>query len=84
MLATTARTTLQIPSLSLTEESLTQKRCGCCRKKLTLTDDSCGKCRIRYCGTHRLPEAHSCGHDYRAEKVRLPRVVADKMGDARI
>jgi predicted nucleic acid binding AN1-type Zn finger protein len=55
------------------------KRCATCRKKLTLTDLSCGKCQSRFCSTHRLPEDHACSHNYRQEKVKLERVVADKL-----
>lgn len=61
-----------------------QKRCGCCTKKLTLTDFDCPKCKARFCGTHRLPELHACPHDFRKEgQAQLaaanPRVVADKV-----
>jgi predicted nucleic acid binding AN1-type Zn finger protein len=37
-----------------------KKSCACCSKKLTLTDFACGKCQIRYCAVHRLPEEHAC------------------------
>jgi predicted nucleic acid binding AN1-type Zn finger protein len=62
----------------------TQKRCTCCPKKLTLTDFECGKCKRRHCGSHRLPEQHDCGHDFRAEGARQlaaanPVVVAAKV-----
>lgn len=61
-----------------------QKRCGCCTKKLTLTDFDCPKCKARFCGAHRLPELHACPHDFRKEgQAQLaaanPRVVADKI-----
>lgn len=61
-----------------------QKRCVCCAKKLTLSDFACGKCKHRYCATHRLPEQHSCGHDFRAEGARQlaaanPAVIAAKV-----
>jgi hypothetical protein len=60
------------------------KRCGCCRKKLTLSDFDCGKCKTRFCSLHRLPEQHSCGHDFTAEgkkllEKQLTKVVADKL-----
>jgi hypothetical protein len=41
-------------------------RCACCRKKLALTDFACGKCTVRHCALHRLPEQHACSHDYQA------------------
>jgi predicted nucleic acid binding AN1-type Zn finger protein len=77
------------PPLALKESqaatsSTSQKRCVCCPKKLTLTDFACGKCKHRFCSTHRLPEQHSCGHDFRAEGARQlaaanPVVVAAKV-----
>lgn len=61
-----------------------ENRCFCCSKKLALSDFACGKCNIRYCGKHRLPELHQCGHDFRAAgaeqlKQQLTRVVANKI-----
>jgi hypothetical protein len=61
-----------------------QKRCTCCRKKLTLTDMDCAKCKTRFCSAHRLPELHACPHDFRKEGAAQlaaanPRVVADKL-----
>lgn len=43
------------------------KRCCAseCKRKLGLTDFDC-KCGVRYCATHRLPEAHSCSYDYKS------------------
>jgi hypothetical protein len=77
------------PPLALKEphtatSSTNQKRCVCCAKKLTLTDFACGKCKHRFCSTHRLPEQHSCGHDFRAEGARQlaaanPVVIAAKV-----
>lgn len=37
-----------------------QKTCATCAKKLTLTDFACGKCQVRFCALHRLPEEHAC------------------------
>ena len=75
------------PALAVTETPAPpQKRCGCgaCRKKLTLTDMDCAKCKTRYCSAHRLPELHACPHDFRKEGAAQlaaanPRVVADKL-----
>ena len=69
---------------AVTTSTTVQKRCVCCPKKLTLTDFACGKCKHRYCATHRLPEQHSCGHDFRAEGARQlaaanPVVIAAKV-----
>ena len=79
---------MEPPPIALrpTQEQATasQKRCVCCPKKLTLTDFACGKCKYRFCATHRLPEQHSCGHDFRAEGARQlaaanPAVIAAKV-----
>ena len=64
---------LQLPTIA------EQKRCGCCRKKLTIVDFTCDKCQSRFCSLHRLPEVHICKHDYRKDAVKLERVVADKL-----
>lgn len=64
-----------------------QKRCGFasdCKKKLCLSDLTCDKCKVCFCGSHRLPEAHACHHDFKKEgKATLTaqnlRCVADKM-----
>ena len=66
------------------EKKVNTNRCNCCSKKLVLSDFACGKCNIRYCGKHRLPESHQCKHDFRASgaeqlKQQLARVVADKI-----
>ena len=75
-------TNLELPAAAVA----TQKRCGCadCKRKLTLTDFECGKCKKRYCATHRMPELHACPHDFRKEgQAQLaalnPRVVASKL-----
>ena len=75
------------PALAIQEPAAPappQKRCGCCRRKLTLTDMDCSKCKTRFCGQHRLPELHSCPHDFRKEGAAQlaaanPRVVAEKL-----
>ncbi len=61
-----------------------QRRCACCPKKLALTDFACGKCQIRHCAVHRLPEQHTCGHDFRTEGRKqltdqLTKVAADRV-----
>ncbi len=63
-----------------------QKRCGCCKKKLALSDFTCDKCQTRFCMTHRLPEEHACSHDFKAAgknqlTKQLVAAVADKVGD---
>jgi|LauGreDrversion4_1035100.scaffolds.fasta_scaffold524889_2 predicted nucleic acid binding AN1-type Zn finger protein len=60
-----------------------QRRCGCCKAKLLLTDFAC-KCATRYCQSHRLPEDHACSFDHKSAgkailKEQLVRAVNDKM-----
>lgn len=71
------------PALAEATPAPPQKRCVC-RKKLTLTDMECAKCKTRFCSAHRLPELHACPHDFRKEGAAQlaaanPRVVADKL-----
>jgi hypothetical protein len=77
----------QPPVIRLADESaafLPKNRCATCRKKLSLSDFDCGKCKVRYCGSHRLPEAHNCSHDFKADgkaqlSKQLTRVVGAKV-----
>jgi len=66
------------------KEKSKANRCSCCSKKLSLSDFSCGKCHTRFCGLHRLPEAHHCSHDFVAEgkktlERQLVKVTAEKV-----
>ncbi len=75
---------LPIAAMQAKEKEKSKKTCGCCRRKLTLTDFDCGKCKSRFCAEHRLPEQHSCGHDFVAEgrarlTEQLTKVVAQKV-----
>jgi predicted nucleic acid binding AN1-type Zn finger protein len=72
--------------LAPTQDLAKQKRCGCCKKKLTLTDFSCDKCQTRFCVAHRLPEEHICSHDFKAAgknqlTKQLVSAIADKVAD---
>ncbi|KAK7244924.1 hypothetical protein RIF29_39753 [Crotalaria pallida] len=40
-------------------------RCATCRKRVGLTGFKC-RCGITFCGTHRYPEKHGCGFDFKA------------------
>ena len=76
-----------LPALVLqptAEPKTKSNRCGCCTKKLLLSDIGCSKCDRRYCSAHRLPELHTCPHDFKKEGQALlakqnPRVVGDKL-----
>ena len=39
-------------------------RCGTCRKRVGLTGFKC-KCGSTFCGSHRYPEQHDCGFDFK-------------------
>ena len=75
-----------VPEMMLTDvkPKSGSNRCGCCSKKLMLSHLGCSKCGTRYCDSHRLPELHSCPHDFKKEGQALlakqnPRVIGDKM-----
>ncbi|CAK8544052.1 unnamed protein product [Lathyrus sativus] len=58
-------------------------RCGTCRKRTGLTGFKC-RCGITFCGTHRYPEKHECGFDFKAvgrEEIAKanPVIKADKL-----
>ncbi|KQJ99713.1 zinc finger A20 and AN1 domain-containing stress-associated protein 5 [Brachypodium distachyon] len=40
-------------------------RCASCRKRVGLTGFTC-RCGVTFCGTHRYPERHACGFDFKA------------------
>lgn len=42
-----------------------QNRCLTCRKRVGLTGFKC-RCGSMFCGTHRYPEQHDCGFDFRS------------------
>ncbi|KAL3838208.1 hypothetical protein ACJIZ3_022799 [Penstemon smallii] len=39
-------------------------RCGACKKRVGLTGFAC-RCGFTFCGSHRYPEKHGCGFDYK-------------------
>ncbi|XP_011076964.1 zinc finger A20 and AN1 domain-containing stress-associated protein 5-like [Sesamum indicum] len=39
-------------------------RCGACQKRVGLTGFTC-RCGVTFCGSHRYPEKHRCGFDYK-------------------
>ncbi|KAL6202507.1 hypothetical protein ACLB2K_026215 [Fragaria x ananassa] len=40
-------------------------RCTSCRRRVGLTGFKC-RCGMTFCGTHRYPEQHACGFDFRS------------------
>ena len=72
----TMTTTAEPPSLLLQKsddlpKDSRKKTCVCCPTKLKLTDLACGKCKARFCMSHRLPEAHKCTFDYKGEGAKI-------------
>ena len=49
-----------------------------CNAKLKLTDLEC-KCNNKYCVLHRMPESHDCSYDFKKDKIKLIKVVAEKV-----
>ncbi|XP_030443905.1 zinc finger A20 and AN1 domain-containing stress-associated protein 3 [Syzygium oleosum] len=39
-------------------------RCSTCRRRVGLTGFKC-RCGMNFCGSHRYPEQHDCGFDYK-------------------
>lgn len=67
--------TQTIPPTSLSGEATPapakkSNRCPTCQKRLALTDLAC-RCGPRFCSAHRLPEAHTCSHDFRADAQKV-------------
>lgn len=59
--------------------------CHHCGKKLGVMSFSC-RCGEAFCPKHRLPEAHSCGFDYKelgkaSIRVNNPRVAPPKVAE---
>ncbi|KAK4785787.1 hypothetical protein SAY86_002476 [Trapa natans] len=40
-------------------------RCSACRRRVGLTGFNC-RCGMTFCGSHRYPEQHACGFDFKA------------------
>lgn len=51
------------------EEAPTQQqtpnRCSTCRRRVGLAGFNC-RCGMTFCGSHRYPEQHACGFDYKS------------------
>jgi len=70
-------------SVSPAAKAANPNRCGCCRKKLALTDLEC-RCKVRFCAAHRMPEEHACTFDFKSHGLaclekQLTKAVADKV-----
>jgi predicted nucleic acid binding AN1-type Zn finger protein len=49
-----------------------------CRTKLKIFDMEC-RCKQKFCSVHRLPESHACSYDFKKDKIKLEKVVSDKV-----
>ncbi|KAK7392596.1 hypothetical protein VNO78_21039 [Psophocarpus tetragonolobus] len=72
-----------VSSNSITSGSGAPNRCATCRKRVGLTGFKC-RCGVTFCGTHRYPEKHACGFDFktvgREEIARAnPLIKAEKL-----
>jgi len=45
---------------------LKMERCPTCNRKVLVSAQPC-RCGCRFCPLHRLPEAHACTYDHKAE-----------------
>ena len=50
-----------------------------CKSKIKLSDMNCAYCKIYYCVKHRLPEQHSCSHDFRKVHKERSECLANSM-----
>jgi len=50
-----------------------------CKKKLTILHQYECRCGLLYCIKHKLPELHDCKYNYKNDKVKLEKVVAEKI-----
>lgn len=46
------------------EVKVQPNRCGTCRRRVGLTGFKC-RCGLTLCGSHRYPEQHGCGFDFK-------------------
>lgn len=53
-----------VPGPSDVEPKVQPNRCGTCRRRVGLTGFKC-RCGLTLCGTHRYPEQHGCGFDFK-------------------
>uniref|UniRef100_I1NRX7 AN1-type domain-containing protein n=1 Tax=Oryza glaberrima TaxID=4538 RepID=I1NRX7_ORYGL len=52
------------PATTVVEKKAPANRCASCKKKVGLLGFAC-RCGATYCGTHRYPEKHACGFDFK-------------------
>ena len=57
-----------------------KKKCAYCNLKIktSILEIKC-RCRKFFCSNHLLPECHNCDYDYKKDKVKLDKVVNEKI-----
>ena len=62
-------------------KTCTKLRCSFegCKKKLSMLNQYKCRCGLMFCSKHKLPESHDCSYDYKSDKLKLEKVVADKV-----
>ncbi|CAK8576370.1 unnamed protein product [Lathyrus sativus] len=55
---------LAVETVVETSEQSKPNRCGSCRRRVGLTGFKC-RCGLTLCGSHRYPEQHECGFDFK-------------------
>uniref|UniRef100_A0A0E0C864 AN1-type domain-containing protein n=1 Tax=Oryza meridionalis TaxID=40149 RepID=A0A0E0C864_9ORYZ len=53
-----------LAAATVVEKKAPANRCASCKKKVGLSGFAC-RCGATYCGTHRYPEKHACGFDFK-------------------
>ncbi|CAL5212270.1 unnamed protein product [Lathyrus oleraceus] len=53
-----------VEAVAGTSEQPNPNRCGSCRRRVGLTGFKC-RCGLTLCGSHRYPEQHGCGFDFK-------------------
>ncbi|KAK4741908.1 hypothetical protein SAY87_025496 [Trapa incisa] len=57
---------VQIEATRAKAAATTRNRCSRCRRRVGLTGFTC-RCGLTYCGSHRYPEQHACGFDFKGQ-----------------
>ena len=61
--------------------STIKQRCSFtgCKKKLGMLNQYKCRCNLMFCTKHQLPELHDCKYNYKNDKIKLDKVVANKL-----
>lgn len=50
-----------------------------CNKKVGMLNQFKCRCDLMFCSIHKLPEDHNCQYNYKNDKIKLEKVVAEKL-----